>query len=60
LLCGAIEDVIQQSEVIIVGNHAPEFAQALTTCRADQIILDLVRLPVVGSLLAADYRGICW
>jgi hypothetical protein len=25
-----------------------------------QIVIDLVRLPVYGSLLEADYRGICW
>jgi GDP-mannose 6-dehydrogenase len=59
LLCDTIDDVIGQSEVIIVGNQAPEFPQALTRCRSDQIIIDLVRLPILGSLLA-DYRGICW
>ena len=35
-------------------------ADALTRCREDQIVIDLVRLPIVGSLLKADYRGICW
>jgi GDP-mannose 6-dehydrogenase len=60
LLCDTIDDVIDTSEVIIVGNKAPEFADALTRCRADQIVVDLVRLPIRGSLLAADYRGICW
>ena len=52
--------MIEKSEVIVVGNQSPEFIDALTRCRADQIIIDLVRLPVRGSLLAADYRGICW
>jgi len=28
--------------------------------RKDQIVVDLVRLPIYGSLLQADYRGICW
>jgi GDP-mannose 6-dehydrogenase len=60
LLCESIDEVIDQSEVIVVGNQAPEFAKALPRCRRDQIVIDLVRLPVVGSLLAADYRGICW
>src|SRR5437660_12166904 len=60
LLCDAVEQVIEQSEVIVVGNTAPEFADALKRCRADQIVIDLVRLPIRGSLLAADYRGICW
>ena len=37
-----------------------KFVQAVTRCRRDQIVIDLVRLPVPGSLLQADYRGICW
>jgi len=60
LLCNSIDEVIERSEVIVAGNQAPEFAEALTRARADQIIIDLVRLPIVGSLLQADYRGICW
>jgi hypothetical protein len=46
--------------VIVVGNRSPEFGEALTQCRADQIVIDLVRLPMNGSSLKADYRGICW
>jgi hypothetical protein len=46
--------------VIIVGNRSPEFGEALTKTRSDQIVIDLVRLPIAGSLLHADYRGICW
>jgi GDP-mannose 6-dehydrogenase len=60
LLCDTIDEVIDRSEVIVVGNQSPEFAQALTRARADQIIIDLVRLPLSGSPLQADYRGICW
>jgi len=60
LLCGTIDEVIQQSEVIVVGNASPEFAEALTQCRPDQIVIDLVRLPIRGSEVNADYRGICW
>jgi GDP-mannose 6-dehydrogenase len=60
LLCNTIDPVIDGSEVIVVGNQEPEFVEAVTRCRRDQIIIDLVRLPVYGSLLQADYRGICW
>src|SRR2546422_1684183 len=60
LLCDTIDEVIAGSDVIVIGNHAPEFAAALVRCRGDQIVLDLVRLPIYGSLLAAEYRGICW
>ena len=60
LLCNTIDEVIDQSEVIVVGNQAPEFAEAAKQCRADQIVIDLVRLPIYGSSIQADYRGICW
>jgi GDP-mannose 6-dehydrogenase len=60
LLCNTIDEVIDGSEVIVVGNQAPEFADAVMTCRRDQIVIDLVRLPIYGSLMQADYRGICW
>jgi GDP-mannose 6-dehydrogenase len=60
LLSTDIADVIASSDVIVVGNQSPEFAEALTACRPEQIVIDLVRLPIVGSLLQADYRGICW
>jgi GDP-mannose 6-dehydrogenase len=60
LLCNSIDEVIEKSEVIVVGNQAPEFADAIKQCRADQIVIDLVRLPVYGAAIQADYRGICW
>jgi GDP-mannose 6-dehydrogenase len=60
LLCETIDEVIDRSDVIVVGNQSPEFADALSRTRADQIVIDLVRLPVTGSLVPADYRGICW
>jgi GDP-mannose 6-dehydrogenase len=60
LLCDSLEEAIDNSEVIVVGTPSPRFAEAVTRCRPDQIVIDLVRLPVYGSLLKADYRGICW
>jgi GDP-mannose 6-dehydrogenase len=60
LLCDSIDQVIDGSDTIVVGNPDPEFTAAISRCRPGQIVIDLVRLPIVGSLLAADYRGICW
>src|SRR5438445_10226823 len=60
LLCDTIDEVVVYSDVIIVGNQSAEFSDAVTKCRPDQIVIDLVRLPIYGSLLQADYRGICW
>jgi GDP-mannose 6-dehydrogenase len=60
LMCETVDDVIGQSDVIVVGNQSPEFADAVRKCGPNQIVIDLVRLPIYGSLLQADYRGICW
>ena len=60
LLCATIDDVVQQSEVIIVGNQSPEFAEALTRTTSGQIVIDLVRVPIAESRVKADYRGLCW
>jgi GDP-mannose 6-dehydrogenase len=60
LLCNTIEEVVAKSEVIVVGNQSPEFADAIAHTRPDQIVIDLVRLPIYGALVPADYRGICW
>jgi len=60
LLCNTLDEVVSGSDVIVVGNQSPEFVNGLSGCREGQIVIDLVRLPIVGSLLAAEYRGICW
>ena len=52
--------MLDSSDVIVVGNGAPEFAEALTRTRADQIILDLVRVKTPREQIQGDYRGICW
>jgi GDP-mannose 6-dehydrogenase len=60
LLCDTIDQVLDGSDVLVVGNPDPEFADAVTRCTKNQIVIDLVRLPLVGAMLEADYRGICW
>jgi GDP-mannose 6-dehydrogenase len=60
LLRPTVAEVIAKAEVIVVGNQSPEFADAVTKAKAGQIIIDLVRLPLSGALLQAEYRGICW
>src|SRR4026209_1850353 len=44
LLCETIDEVLDNSDVIVVGNAAPEFSDALKKTRADQLIVDLVRV----------------
>ena len=60
LLCESVDDVLNEADVIVIGNAGPEFGEALIRCRPDQTILDLVRVPVDRANVVADYRGICW
>ena len=59
-LCESIDQVIDRSEVIVIGNASPEFSEAVTRCRPDQIVVDLVRIPLDFSRVNAQYDGICW
>jgi GDP-mannose 6-dehydrogenase len=60
LMCNSMEDVIEKSEVIVVGNKSPEFSLALQHLRQDQIIIDLVRIWENVDQLDSRYKGICW
>ncbi|HEY3886856.1 MAG TPA: UDP-glucose/GDP-mannose dehydrogenase family protein [Vicinamibacterales bacterium] len=60
LLCETVDDIIDSCDVIVVGNAAAEFSEALTRTRADQIVLDLVRVETPREQIRAEYRGICW
>ena len=59
-LSESIDDVIGGSDVIVIGNGAPEFSDAVTRCRPDQIVIDLVRIPLDFAKVKAQYDGICW
>ena len=61
LLCEKVEDVIEGSDVIVVGNGSPEFAAALRATRPDQIVIDLFRVKdLPREDVPATYSGICW
>ena len=60
LMRSTIEEVLESSEVIVIGNKAPEFRDALTQARPDQIVIDLVRIVDSANQTPAQYHGICW
>lgn len=60
LMCDSMEEVVSESEVIIIGNKSPEFGKALEHVRSDQVIVDLVSLSRDLAQLDARYEGICW
>ena len=59
LMVSSLDEIIEDRELIIIGNRAEEFTRLLTECREDQIIFDLVR---IGEQMntRARYDGICW
>jgi GDP-mannose 6-dehydrogenase len=61
LLSESIEHVIDNSDVLVVGNGSPEFAEALRRTRPDQTVIDLFRLKGIDRKeIPAQYTGICW
>jgi len=61
LMCPSADDLIQNSDVIIVGNYSNEFKEALfTNVQEHQVIIDLVRISDEPSSIKGEYYGICW
>lgn len=60
LMADSIEEVLQGSEVIVVGNKASEFKTVLAQLRDDQIMIDLVRITRDKVCSNEHYQGICW
>jgi len=60
LLCPTLDEVMSTSDVLVVGNQSPKFSEALEHTRANQVVLDLVRIPCNLSRVPAEYHGICW
>jgi GDP-mannose 6-dehydrogenase len=58
LMRARIEEVLESSEVIIVGNNAEEFRQIESRLGGDQLVIDLVRL--FDRTSDDSYQGICW
>ena len=59
LMVQEVEDVLEHAETVVVGNRDPEFRDVLQKLRADQHLVDLVR---VSDRRSGDgnYTGICW
>jgi GDP-mannose 6-dehydrogenase len=58
LMRSGISEVLEGSDVLIIGNKAEEFRQIETNLRPDQVVIDLVRLFEKTS--DETYQGICW
>ena len=60
LMRDSVSDVVEASDLIVIGNDAAEFRETKTVLRDDQVVVDLVRAfdDRVGK--SDHYQGICW
>jgi GDP-mannose 6-dehydrogenase len=59
LMRAHLSEVLEASEVLVIGNKAEEFRQIESQLRSDQTVIDLVRL-FDGRQTEGSYQGICW
>jgi GDP-mannose 6-dehydrogenase len=59
LMRDSVEGVLNDSDVIIIGNQADEFRSVAERLRKDQQLIDLVHL-FDGRTSSENYQGICW
>jgi GDP-mannose 6-dehydrogenase len=60
LMKDSIDDVVAASDVIIIGNKAPEFRQVVGKTKPGQTVIDLVRIIDDLDGVNGHYEGICW
>ncbi len=60
-MCSSVKELIDKSDIIIVGNYSEEFKEALTSdVKENQVIIDLIRIVDTHDKIKAKYYGICW
>jgi GDP-mannose 6-dehydrogenase len=60
LMCSKIEDVLQESEVLVICKPEEEFKEAVNPWLGKKVIFDLVRIIANTSTGPEKYEGICW
>jgi GDP-mannose 6-dehydrogenase len=60
LMRESVEEVIDGSDVIVIGNDAAEFRQTASAIRGGQMVIDLARVCDGQTSDGARYEGICW
>jgi len=59
LMVDSMDEVLEFSEVLVVGNGAEEFKTVIDRLNPDQVVVDLVRISSEKSQ-QGRYEGICW
>lgn len=60
LLCSSPEEVISQSDVLVIASKDHAYREPLQNVKGNKKIIDLVRLFTPEHHPGAEYYGICW
>jgi len=60
LMCQSLDEVIEASDVLVIGTRSPLFVEAINRINGHHIIVDLVRIAKPQSMKEKNYYGICW
>ena len=60
MICSTLDEVVDFSQVLIIGNQAEEFREAIKKKGKNKIIIDLVRIFDNVKKAEGNYTGICW
>ncbi|HLF25791.1 MAG TPA: UDP-glucose/GDP-mannose dehydrogenase family protein [Anaerolineae bacterium] len=60
LMADTIDAVLADSDIIVIGNRAPEFTAVLSRLHDRHVMIDLVRIAREVDGLGPRYHGICW
>lgn len=60
LMCSDLQEVIRESEVIVICKPDPQYLETLKPSMRDKFIFDLVRVSQDIDGMPENYEGICW
>jgi GDP-mannose 6-dehydrogenase len=60
LMAGTIDEVIEESDVIVIGNNSAEFADVQKRVNGRHVMVDLVRAAGKEAVSNGHYQGIGW
>lgn len=60
LLKESVQEVIEHSEIIVIGKKNREFIDIIADINEEKIMIDLVRIGLESEKYHNNYEGICW
>lgn len=60
LLCSSLTEILDTSDILVIGNRLPAMTKLLERVNGHHIIIDLVRIRETLDGLDENYQGICW